>query len=337
MSHQGCCSSQPAGDLAQVLMLDGAFDRSNATEVESALGDAIDADKPQLVIDLRGVSFLDSTMIRVLIQGLGATTAHGAKLALIRPNATVWRVFVLTGLSHTFQSFGRLDEAFKLPACELEPAPNGLTARTGVRCPQRSRGVSSDVDLIELPRTRMRTERRQLSETSLGRVWRTVGHIVDLIATVATTALRGRLRRSQRARCTREDRRSGSEMMHACRPRTTRFRASTPRPPTVCVMMSVEHAVAEPVDGSAESPREPSVAHDLRLRQVPRALRPGRDRGRMASRTCQHSGERTGINRARAGGASRCALAVRAMYAEVEAGTSRGFRLPGVFEPPRTD
>ena len=111
MSHQGCCSSQPAGDLAEVLTLDGAFDRSNAAQVELALGDAFDADKPQLVIDLRGVSFLDSTMLRVLIQGLGNTVERGAQLALIRPNATVWRVFVLTGLSHSFHSFGRLDEA----------------------------------------------------------------------------------------------------------------------------------------------------------------------------------------------------------------------------------
>ena len=111
MSHQGCCSSQPAGDLAEVLMLDGAFDRSNATQVELALGDASEADRPQLVIDLRGVSFLDSTMIRVLIQGLGDTAARGAQLALIRPNATVWRVFVLSGLSQSFHSFGRLDEA----------------------------------------------------------------------------------------------------------------------------------------------------------------------------------------------------------------------------------
>jgi anti-anti-sigma factor len=111
MSHQGCCSSEPAGDLAEVVMLDGAFDRSNAAQVEVALGDAIDADRPQLVIDLRGVSFLDSTTLRVLIQGLGDTTARGGQLALIRPNATVWRVFVLTGLSHSFHSFGRLDEA----------------------------------------------------------------------------------------------------------------------------------------------------------------------------------------------------------------------------------
>ena len=92
-------------------MLDGAFDRSNAAQVELALGDAVDADKPQLVIDLRGVSFLDSTMLRVLIQSVGDMAARGGELALIRPNATIWRVFVLTGLSHTFHSFGRLDEA----------------------------------------------------------------------------------------------------------------------------------------------------------------------------------------------------------------------------------
>ena len=111
MSHQGSCSSEPAGDLAEVLTLDGAFDRSNTAQVQLVLSDAIDAAKPRLVIDLRGVSFLDSAMLRVLIQGLGDTVARGAPLALIRPNATVWRLFVLTGLSHSFDSFGRLDEA----------------------------------------------------------------------------------------------------------------------------------------------------------------------------------------------------------------------------------
>jgi hypothetical protein len=30
---------------------------------------------------------------------------------LVRPNPLVWRVFVLTGLSHSFSAFGRLDEA----------------------------------------------------------------------------------------------------------------------------------------------------------------------------------------------------------------------------------
>jgi len=92
-------------------MLDGAFDRSNTAQVESALGDAIHAGRPQLVIDLRGGSFLDSAMLRVLIRGMGDTAARGGRLALIRPNASVWRGVVLTGLSHSFHSYGRLDEA----------------------------------------------------------------------------------------------------------------------------------------------------------------------------------------------------------------------------------
>jgi anti-anti-sigma factor len=109
-------------------MLDGAFDRSNSTQVESALSDAIDADKPRLVIDLRGVSFLDSEMLRVLIQGLGVTAARGVQLALIRPNATVWRVFVLTGLSHSFHSFGRLDEALASFGPSLTPLPRSASS-----------------------------------------------------------------------------------------------------------------------------------------------------------------------------------------------------------------
>jgi hypothetical protein len=30
---------------------------------------------------------------------------------VIRPNPVVWRAFVLTGLSHKFSAFGRLDDA----------------------------------------------------------------------------------------------------------------------------------------------------------------------------------------------------------------------------------
>ena len=111
MSQQGSFSSQPAGGESQVLMLDGDFDRSNTRPFEQALDDALHADRPQLIVDLRGVSSLDSTMLRTLIRGLGNAAGRGGRLALIRPNATVWRVFVLTGLSQTLPTFGRLDEA----------------------------------------------------------------------------------------------------------------------------------------------------------------------------------------------------------------------------------
>ena len=92
-------------------MLDGDFDWSNAPQVRKALDHALHAGRPQLIVDLRGVSFLDSMMLAVLIRGLGEAVAAGGQLALIRPNTTVWRVFVLTGLSHTFPAFAGLDDA----------------------------------------------------------------------------------------------------------------------------------------------------------------------------------------------------------------------------------
>ena len=92
-------------------MLDGDFDWSNAAEVKHALEHALHTGRPQLIVDLRGVSFLDSMMLAVLIRSLGEAVAAGGQLALIRPNTTVWRVFVLTGLSHTFPAFARLDDA----------------------------------------------------------------------------------------------------------------------------------------------------------------------------------------------------------------------------------
>jgi anti-sigma B factor antagonist len=111
MSYRGSCSSQPAGDQAQVLILDGDFDLSNTAQLEQALDNALHAGRPQLIVDLRGVSFLDPAMLRVLARGLGKALAGGGQVALIRPHATVWKVFVLTGQSQSFPAFGRLDEA----------------------------------------------------------------------------------------------------------------------------------------------------------------------------------------------------------------------------------
>jgi anti-sigma B factor antagonist len=110
-SYQASCSSQSAGDQAEVLILDGDFDLSNTAQLERALDNALHTGRPQLIVDLRGVSFLDATMLRVLGRGLGNLLAGGGQVALIRPNPTVWRVFVLTGLSESFHAFGRLDEA----------------------------------------------------------------------------------------------------------------------------------------------------------------------------------------------------------------------------------
>jgi anti-anti-sigma factor len=111
MSQQGCFSSQLAGDQAQLLMLDGDFDQSKAAQFEQALEDALQTGGSQVIVDLRGVSFLDPAMLGALVRGFGDAAARGDQVAVIRPNPVVWRAFVLTGLSHKFAAFGRLDDA----------------------------------------------------------------------------------------------------------------------------------------------------------------------------------------------------------------------------------
>jgi anti-sigma B factor antagonist len=94
-----------------MLILDGDFDRSNVAQFEQEIQQALQVSGVKLILDLRGVSSLDSTMRTVLVRVFGAAAGHGGNLALIRPNPVVWRVFVLTDQSRSVPAFGRLDEA----------------------------------------------------------------------------------------------------------------------------------------------------------------------------------------------------------------------------------
>ena len=111
MSRFPSLASEPAGQQAQVLILDGEFDVSSAARFERAIDDALDSGRPHLIVDLRGVSFLDSRMLLALIRALKQARARDAELALLHPNPHVWRLFVLTGLSEGFLVFRQLADA----------------------------------------------------------------------------------------------------------------------------------------------------------------------------------------------------------------------------------
>jgi anti-sigma B factor antagonist len=111
MSREGFFSSQLADDQTQILMLDGEFDLTTAPKLEQAIDDALDSGRRNLVVDLRGVSFLDGTMLHALVRGWALLLGHDRRFALIRPNPLVWRTFVLTGLSRALPTFGGVAEA----------------------------------------------------------------------------------------------------------------------------------------------------------------------------------------------------------------------------------
>jgi anti-sigma B factor antagonist len=104
-------SSDVVDERTEVITLDGEFDVSNAPEVEQRLSAALGPERGGVLVDLRGVRFLDLTVLQVLLRGVARATERGTRFALIRPHPLVWRVFVLTGLSERFATYSSIQEA----------------------------------------------------------------------------------------------------------------------------------------------------------------------------------------------------------------------------------
>lgn len=85
------------GDVHTVA-LTGEMDLANAAEVERELVRAESTDAARIVVDLTGLTFLDSTGIRLLITAHARSNEDGRRLLLIRPPARVFRVLCIAGV-----------------------------------------------------------------------------------------------------------------------------------------------------------------------------------------------------------------------------------------------
>jgi anti-sigma B factor antagonist len=80
------------------LSLTGELDISTAQRLEDDLR-RIEAERPELVVlDLQGLSFMDSTGLRLLITADARAREDGRRLAIVQGNEMVQRVMRLTRL-----------------------------------------------------------------------------------------------------------------------------------------------------------------------------------------------------------------------------------------------
>jgi anti-anti-sigma factor len=80
------------------LALAGEFDLSNASQVEDALKE-VEGDRPALlVIDLRELTFMDSTGLRVMVSADARARDDSRRLVVVQGPESVHRVFRITGL-----------------------------------------------------------------------------------------------------------------------------------------------------------------------------------------------------------------------------------------------
>jgi anti-sigma B factor antagonist len=87
---------------AVVVSISGEFDISAAADVERQIR-AIKDQVPILVVDLRAVSFLDSSALRLLVALDAHARAHSRRVVLVRGPDHVHRVFRITRLEHQLE------------------------------------------------------------------------------------------------------------------------------------------------------------------------------------------------------------------------------------------
>jgi anti-sigma B factor antagonist len=120
MSHKeagGCTVDQDfqveerAGTSPPVIAVRGEIDVATAPQLRECLHRVIAQGDSTVVIDLLGVTFLDSTALGVLVGALKRCRELGGELHLVVSDPRIVKIFEITGLTNVFNIADSLQSA----------------------------------------------------------------------------------------------------------------------------------------------------------------------------------------------------------------------------------
>ncbi|MFG3065264.1 STAS domain-containing protein [Streptomyces sp. NPDC048231] len=94
-----------------VVRVQGEMDVSTAPRIREHVVELILQGGRRFVVDLLGVTFIDSTGLGVLVGILKRIRAHDGELRLVIANPNVRRVFTITGLHQVFAIYDSVETA----------------------------------------------------------------------------------------------------------------------------------------------------------------------------------------------------------------------------------
>ncbi|MEI2810236.1 MAG: STAS domain-containing protein [Nocardioides sp.] len=91
-------------DLAGRVVIEvaGEIDVYTAPKLRDRLSDLVAEGAHDLIVDMEGVEFLDSTGLGVLVGGLKKVRSHDGSLELVCTQERLLKIFQITGLSKVF-------------------------------------------------------------------------------------------------------------------------------------------------------------------------------------------------------------------------------------------
>jgi len=105
-------TGSPSGkDRPDVLPLDGEIDLHVSPGVSASLQTMIEKRPKTLVVDLSAVTYIDSSGLAVLIEGMQNVEEYGGKFALAGLQENVRTVFEIARLDQVFGIFPDVDSA----------------------------------------------------------------------------------------------------------------------------------------------------------------------------------------------------------------------------------
>ena len=129
MSGELYLSTTSQGSCA-VVRVEGEIDLESAGELSEAAVAAIQEIGPSLVLDLSGVTFMDSTGLKVLLAVHKRAELAGGRLVLAGPTRSVNRVVSITGFDQTFAVCDDVESALAVFVGEPPGVPGAAATPT---------------------------------------------------------------------------------------------------------------------------------------------------------------------------------------------------------------
>lgn len=98
-------------DGKAILGLRGEIDVYTAPRLKSGLIDMVNEGNYDIVVDLSGVDFIDSSGLGVLVGGLKRVKSHDGAISLVCSQENILKIFRITGLNKVFPIYSTLEEA----------------------------------------------------------------------------------------------------------------------------------------------------------------------------------------------------------------------------------
>ena len=98
-------------DGKTIVAVGGEIDVYTAPKLRDKITELVAAGVYDIVIDMEGVEFLDSTGLGVLVGGLRRVRAHDGSLDLVCTREPILKIFRITGLTEVFGIYQTVDQA----------------------------------------------------------------------------------------------------------------------------------------------------------------------------------------------------------------------------------